>query len=1295
MHTGQRQDTPHGTEEIRQAPDDRFKDREIPERWFSDDAYDENWREYVGYDPTHLPVEEGPEPGSEQMTRMGIELPAHRSSMLCFVLPEDVARAVEEQVREVVGDEAESWNKLHVTLCVFDTPPDQDGADLVAEVARKVCAEYGPVSLRFTGVAQFESSDGVFPTVATVTGNGLAALRTDLVRAMEDAGIPVRSEYDLLPHATLAYLSDQGLALSPPAAEWTADALDVAMADGTVQQVPLPGEPRTAQDARRDAQIESWPQPVCVVCGAPAGAEQPCATCQRHHRRILEMRPELSGERAWEVLHKIHKDVGEKLEREQTGRTAQADDWWSGATYQQQVDYLKQHPKIRKKPTKGKDPREEKAEPGTIEPAPSSVKVTQQDVEGWRKDMRQMTKLYKELVAAIPEPAMTWRMEPEERAARQLLATLGIEADWWSEMSPGQQQQYAKEHPGTKKKPGGPAGEPEPGKATPPAPPDYAALPSEFPERVPPGGELDVDPLQLPPGADLKQYKLRIEGENAEEVAAALEASIKESANLCNISPPICEQNLGIPRDEMPQLSDEEIPKFLDSLAAQGVKIETGVAHVGELKATQSQLDTANMKGMIDGFAEGKYDPSESPIIVSKDGYVLDGHHRWGALLLMNPDNQMKVRKVDMGIQDLLKAADPFSGAKKKLSRLLASLGLDAYTDERGWERNSDGQREHRRVMEEKLDRPLNKSEDVHHKNEDKGDNRPENLEVIDHAEHTREHKTEASLLASLGVDAADTDWPLMPLTFRSLARRAQAESEWDIECKRCGYSGFASESPGIRSCAKIFLREFFWRNPPPIDFDTIREAPRGCPQCGDLGKLFSKSRSARLLAALGSTAQAEIACDTCGIEIPYGEEVVVGDRLKSGKRFYHRQCVPGDRAARLLATLGVSAAEADFNVGDEITLQETMLGLRQGDVGEVVGVQGYMIGVVFEDHPQAVLYVDKDLISPAPEEPEEEEGSDFGPMEPQARLLAWGIDADWWDDKSHEEQKKYLQKNPGSRKKLTKKPGDPGRKWEHTLPEPSHDVPEPLVPLGKKLRAFFAQYMDGPIDDVTRGLAGQYGGHDWLLFDEGSAKPSEEELTATRQVVSSFLPAFEAVLDKLSEVTGGAEVIGRLKDAASAWESVYVRGRATSVDALHDNAGTRVTYGDRESQREGFSKLLASLPRIPEGSTEDGIIWIGDFADEARPGGYRASHAIVRIGGRKVEVQFRTTRQTYWADWNHNKVYKAPEGIAKNPKAIAYSEEVSSYLADLDAGRGPGDFPACPEVLKTMQHCFPEEVLA
>lgn len=49
---------------------------------------------------------------------------------------------------------------------------------------------------------------------------------------------------------------------------------------------------------------------------------------------------------------------------------------------------------------------------------------------------------------------------------------------------------------------------------------------------------------------------------------------------------------------------------------------------------------------------------------------------------------------------------------------------------------------QHRYLMELKINRPLLKTEIVHHKNHDRQDNRLSNLEIVDRSSHSRHHRT-------------------------------------------------------------------------------------------------------------------------------------------------------------------------------------------------------------------------------------------------------------------------------------------------------------------------------------------------------------------------------------------------------------------------------------------------------------------------------------------------------------------------------------------------------------------------
>lgn len=180
-----------------------------------------------------------------------------------------------------------------------------------------------------------------------------------------------------------------------------------------------------------------------------------------------------------------------------------------------------------------------------------------------------------------------------------------------------------------------------------------------------PRGGKYKDPELTQSWTDIHSFKLKVSGKDHEKTAKQIEGGIKKAADICQTNPPVCHGNLGIPRKDMPQLADDVIDSFLASFQKKGIKVTKATTPVGQLKATQGEINAEKVNGMANAYKEGSYDPSKKPIIVSKDGYVLDGHHRWAAMLTMDPGNKMRTYKVDTDIRTLLKEAKSFKGVKQ------------------------------------------------------------------------------------------------------------------------------------------------------------------------------------------------------------------------------------------------------------------------------------------------------------------------------------------------------------------------------------------------------------------------------------------------------------------------------------------------------------------------------------------------------------------------------------------------------------------------------------------------------
>jgi len=157
--------------------------------------------------------------------------------------------------------------------------------------------------------------------------------------------------------------------------------------------------------------------------------------------------------------------------------------------------------------------------------------------------------------------------------------------------------------------------------------------------------------------------------------------------DLCQVSVPgtnlFCGESKGIPRKKMPQFSGspeagspaDSMPKnskgevdgtnaFVEHMTALGVGVEERSVLASSLKASQNELVGEKVAGMMNN---PDFDPAGEAIFVSRDGYVIDGHHRWAAQVGRDledgavGDLPLNVRVVDMDIQEVLDEANKFA----------------------------------------------------------------------------------------------------------------------------------------------------------------------------------------------------------------------------------------------------------------------------------------------------------------------------------------------------------------------------------------------------------------------------------------------------------------------------------------------------------------------------------------------------------------------------------------------------------------------------------------------------------
>ncbi len=161
--------------------------------------------------------------------------------------------------------------------------------------------------------------------------------------------------------------------------------------------------------------------------------------------------------------------------------------------------------------------------------------------------------------------------------------------------------------------------------------------------------------------------------------------------DLCKVSVPntnlFCQDNIDVPRINMPQMRGQPVPgsyastkeavnkegkvdisaEFVQHLKDTGVGVAESDIRASFLRASQNEIDGARVIELMNKADAGK-DLRERPIFVTKDNYVLDGHHHWAALvgrgLARGKDYKVPVYRVNIDIGRAITMANDFAKEK-------------------------------------------------------------------------------------------------------------------------------------------------------------------------------------------------------------------------------------------------------------------------------------------------------------------------------------------------------------------------------------------------------------------------------------------------------------------------------------------------------------------------------------------------------------------------------------------------------------------------------------------------------
>jgi ppGpp synthetase/RelA/SpoT-type nucleotidyltranferase len=133
--------------------------------------------------------------------------------------------------------------------------------------------------------------------------------------------------------------------------------------------------------------------------------------------------------------------------------------------------------------------------------------------------------------------------------------------------------------------------------------------------------------------------------------------------------------SLGITRGKMPQIKSAFRNHYLGWLRKQGIGHTRETVAPETLRPTQKNINPTSMAKLKQGGGEGAKLTKTKPMIISRDNYIMDGHHRWHDAI--GSDDKLNVIRIDAPMKQLLRITDNYPHAEYRSSK---GLDVAAYS---------------------------------------------------------------------------------------------------------------------------------------------------------------------------------------------------------------------------------------------------------------------------------------------------------------------------------------------------------------------------------------------------------------------------------------------------------------------------------------------------------------------------------------------------------------------------------------------------------------------------------------